>query len=131
MFLRRLYSTLLEMYPAGFRAQFGAEMADVFAQAAAHAGGQGRARLLRFVMKELSGLIAGAMRERVLHSRRAPAAGELAFPSNIAEAESYQRIVSERVIAAIANHDFENARYYDLQDRKARALLADLRAQAN
>jgi len=31
------------------------------------------------------------------------------------------------MIHAIANHDFEGARYYDMQDRRARALLARLR----
>jgi hypothetical protein len=53
----------------------------------------------------------------------------LPFPSDVAGTERYLEIVSRRLIHAIANHEFSNARYYDQQDRKARALLAELHAK--
>ena len=48
------------------------------------------------------------------------------FPSDVASTERYLGIVSRRLAQAIANHEFTKARYYKEQDRKARALLAEL-----
>lgn len=127
MLLCRAYSIGLVLYPADFRSQFGAEMVTVFEQAAAQR--RGGARVLLFFVKEVLGLLAGAAKERVLHDDAIRAHGDLPFPSDVAGAERYLDIVSRRLIHAIANHEFTNARYYDQQDRKARALLAELRAQ--
>jgi hypothetical protein len=52
-----------------------------------------------------------------------------AIPSDVAGTERYLEIVSRRLTHAIAKHEFSNARYYDQQERKARALLAELRAE--
>src|SRR5215471_1127835 len=66
MLLRRAYSMGLVLYPADFRARFGAEMVTVFEQAAAQRRGRGRTYVLLFIVKEMIGLLAGAARERVL-----------------------------------------------------------------
>lgn len=129
MLLRQAYSKGLMLYPADFRAQFGAEMVAVFEQAVAHRRGRGRLCVLLFFVKEMAGLMAGAARERVFHDDAVPAQNDLPFPSDVAGTERYLAIVSRRLIRAIANHDFTNARYYDQQNRKARALLAELRAR--
>jgi DNA-binding PadR family transcriptional regulator len=129
MLLRRAYSVGLVLYPADFRAQFGAEMVTVFEQAAAQRRGRGGTSVLLFFVKEMLGLLAGAARERVFHDDAIRAHDDLPFPSDVAGTERYLEIVSRRLIHAIANHEFTNARYYDQQDRKARALLAELRAK--
>jgi DNA-binding PadR family transcriptional regulator len=125
--LRRAYSMGLVLYPADFRAQFGTEMVTVFEQAAAQRRGRGGIRVLLFFVKEILGLLAGAARERVFHDYAIRAHDDLPFPSDVAGTERYLEIVSRRLIHAIAHHEFSNARYYDQQDRKARALLAELR----
>ena len=127
--LCRAYSMGLVLYPADFRAQFGAEMVTVFEQAAAQRRGRGGTSVLLFFGKEMLGLLAGAARERVFHDDAIGAHDDLPFPSDLAGAERYLEIVSRRLTHAIKNHEFSNARYYKEQDRKARALLAELRAQ--
>jgi DNA-binding PadR family transcriptional regulator len=127
--LRQAYSLGLVLYPADFRAQFGGEMVTVFEQAAAQR--HGGTSVLLFFVKEMLGLLAGAARERVFHDDAVTAHDDLPFPSDVAGAERYLEIVSRRLIRAIANHEFTNARYYKEQDRKARALLTELRARPN
>lgn len=127
--LRRIYSMSLVLYPPDFRAQFRAEMVTVFEQAAAER--RGRTPVLVFFAREMLGLLVGAVRERISHndSTRTQTHDDLPFPSDVAGAERYLEIVSRRLVHAIANHEFTNARYYDRQDRKARALLAELRTK--
>lgn len=127
--LRRAYSMGLVLYPADFRAQFGAEMVTVFEQAAAQRRGRGRTCVLLFFVKEMLGLLTGAARERLFPDDAIRPHDDLPFPSDVTATERYLKIVSRRLIHAIANHEFTNARYYDQQDRKARALLAELRAR--
>ena len=131
MVLRRAYSMGLILYPADFRAQFGAEMVTVFEQAMAQRCGRGRTYVILFFVKEMLGLLTGAARERVFHDEAIRAHDDLPFPSDVAGTERYLEIVSRRLNHAIANHEFSNARYYDQQDRKARALLAELRAMSS
>lgn len=131
MFLREAYSILLRLYPADFRDEFGVEMVAVFEQAAADRREHSAAGIFLFVAREMLGLMAGAVRERVFHRGASRTCEPLQFPSDIAGAEKYVEVVSRRLINAIANHDFPGARYYDEQDRKARALLAELRAHPN
>jgi DNA-binding PadR family transcriptional regulator len=127
--LRRAYSMGLVLYPADFRAQFGAEMVTVFEQAAAQRRARGGTRVLLFFVREMLGLLAGAARERIFHDDAIREPDDLPFPSDVAGTERYLQIVSRQLMRAISNHDFTNARYYDQQDRKARALLAELRAR--
>jgi len=128
--LRRAYSMGLSLYPADFRAQFGAEMVAVFEQAAAQRRGRGGASVLLFFVKEILGLLAGAARERAFHDDDTIRADDdLPFPTDVAGTEKYLEIVSRRLKHSITKHEFTNARYYDQQDRKARALLAELRAK--
>lgn len=127
--LRRAYTMGLALYPADFRAQFGAEMLAVFEQAVAQRRSRGRIYVLLFFVREMLGLVAGAARERVFRDDASGGYDDLPFPSDVAGAERYLKFVSRRLIHAIANHEFTNARYYDQQDRKARALLAELRAR--
>jgi len=52
-FLRHLYAVLLRLYPPGFRADFGAEMEAVFAEAVSGVAERGWISLLGFLQREL------------------------------------------------------------------------------
>jgi hypothetical protein len=67
-----LFARLLRLYPRGFRQEFGEEMLEVFADAMAEASPRGLlAVALRFV-RELWGLLAGAVRERLRMPQSVP-----------------------------------------------------------
>ena len=124
----KIYSVALGTYPASFRAEFAPEMLDVFTQRASHFRGRGsRLMFVGFLLREICGVVSGAVMSRVGQRLHSPHC-ELAFPSDINGAERYIELVSGKLIRAIANHDFVNARYFDEQDRKARALLAEMRS---
>ena len=126
----KMYSIALGAYPASFRSEFAPEMLDVFEQRAIHLRGRGRLMFVNFLMKEICGVVSGAVMARVgqrFHSAHC----ELAFPSDINGAERYIEAVLSKLIRAIANHDFVNTRYFDEQDRKARALLAEMRSASH
>jgi len=53
----RLYALLLRLYPAAFRAEFGAEMTAVFTQALADARQRGRSALLTWCGREFTTLL--------------------------------------------------------------------------
>jgi ATP-dependent Clp protease ATP-binding subunit ClpC len=50
-----------------------------------------------------------------------------ALPDEVVEAEKRVKFVGERMESAIANHEFEKARYYSDEERKERENLAALR----
>jgi hypothetical protein len=126
VFLRKAYSMLLGLYPMEFQVQFGGEMLAIFQQAAAEQRERGGVNLLRFALREMLGLVVGAAGARLSNAGESR---DLPFPSDISSAEKYIDLMSRRVIRAISTHDFPKARLYDSQDRRARALLARLRAQ--
>jgi hypothetical protein len=58
----RLYRGLLYLYPSDYRQEFGAEMAAVFLQAQSDTEGAGFATRTIFRVREISGLLTGALR---------------------------------------------------------------------
>lgn len=59
-----LYRCFLYMYPAAYRQEFGDEMTAVFAEAR-QSTSQNSATRLQFYVREVSGLLCGAMREHL------------------------------------------------------------------
>ena len=57
------YAALLRLYPRDYRVAFTGEMLDAFGQAAEDQRGRGRLVFGFFVLKELTGLLAGAALE--------------------------------------------------------------------
>jgi len=51
--LSRGYRSLLRLYPASFRAEFAAEMEEVFGEAVADAARRGRGALARLCLREV------------------------------------------------------------------------------
>jgi len=60
-----LYRSLLHLYPAAHRRQFGSEMCSVFSDLEADAAAKGPAALAMFRLRELSGLLSAALWEHV------------------------------------------------------------------
>ena len=60
---RRIYAVFLRLYPSGFREAFAEEMRAVFAEAAAEARGRGILAFGRMAVREMRGLLVGALRE--------------------------------------------------------------------
>lgn len=69
----RVYRLLLRLYPARFRAEFGDEMAGVFAEHLAEAERQGQAAAWALLLREAGGAVSEAARERAADLRGRPA----------------------------------------------------------
>jgi len=62
-----LYRTLLWLYPAGYRDQFGEEMIAVFRRADTDTRAKKLAAYAAFCLRECAGLLRGALREQLQH----------------------------------------------------------------
>jgi hypothetical protein len=134
MDLTRIYRLLLGLYPADEREQFGAEMEAVFRQAAQEYRGRGSGVYAWFAVREFAGLLAGAAAARFEKLARRPAAhraiaGLVVLPDDIRELERIVRVSTDRMVYAIAHHQFVEARFYSLAERRARARLDELRGR--
>jgi hypothetical protein len=123
--MKRLYELFLILYPRAHRAEFSAEMRQVFEAAAAERREQGRASYLRFASSELAGLVAGAARAWLAPERAAQlaAAKYRHLPREVAEAQQRVDDNIAGMVHAIANHQFEKARVFSNLEREARANL--------
>jgi hypothetical protein len=129
--MTRTYELLLILYPRAHRAEFSDEMRQVFEAAAAERREQGRAPYVRFVVREIAGVIVGAARAWLTPQRAAQlaAAKYRHLPREVAEA---QQRVDENIagmVHAIANHQFEKARELSNREREARANLRMVQAR--
>ncbi len=124
MTAKRLYQTLLRLYPADFKASFAAEMLDTFARAAGDRRARGRLRYARFVLSELAGLAIAIPAEWFARASPRPAvAGH--HDESIAPEKQLKKIIS-LMEHAIANHDFPKARFYSELERAVRERLQHL-----
>lgn len=121
---------LLRLYPQEHREMFGEEMAAVLRQAAADRRVEGRWHYARFVTWEIMGLVAGAAAvwaAQFANQRRVQPEAEPSGLSDIRETERKIQISIDCMVHAIANHQFEKARFYSIAERKFRARLEKLR----
>jgi len=109
-----LWRAFLRLYPREHREQFGAEMTSVFASAANER--RGWLKRVWFCVREIAGLIWGATAERF--RRHSPAVENPAVTLQT-QIEANLR----RMEHAIANHQFDKARFYSYYDLKLRELL--------
>jgi hypothetical protein len=134
MNLTRIYRLLLGLYPRDQRERFGAEMEEVFRRAAEEHRGRGGADYVRLAMGEFAGLLAGAFGSRFGRLAHRPPAGRaipepVVFPDDAREVERIMQVSIDRMVYAIAHHQFVEARFYSLVERRARAHLDDLRGR--
>lgn len=119
----RLYPLLLRLYPHEYRVLFAAEMLRVLEEA----GARGRARPLAEPIGLLLGA-AGEWRAKISHPRSYLTGRQPPYEAMSAEAR-IQWLV-DRMVHAIAHHDFPGARYYARQEARERANLRRLRPDA-
>jgi hypothetical protein len=144
--IKRVYQTLLQLYPADYKALFAEEMSNTFEKADEERRAKGALHFMRFAFAELSGLLIGAATEwasklttgRSVQDRFSPGlrqiqlAGACASPDSgrtqdeVAETEKRIEIIIGNMVHAIANHDFPKARFYSDQERAAREHLRRL-----
>jgi hypothetical protein len=134
MNLTRIYRLLLGLYPRDQRERFGLEMEEVFRRAAEEHRGRGSADYVRFAIREFAGLLAGAWGSRFERLAHRPPAGRaitepVVFPDDAREVERIMQVSVDRMVYAIAHHQFVEARFYSLVERKARARLDELRGR--
>jgi hypothetical protein len=125
MDVRRIYASLLRLYPRSYRECFTKEMLAVFEQAAEEHSRQGLAAFARFLTAEIAGVLKGAVVEWSAGARESPApcsAGE-----ELAAAEARIDLLVRRIVHAIANHDFETARSCSCEEQRERENLRQLR----
>jgi hypothetical protein len=126
----RILELLLQLYPQEHRELFGEEMAAVLRQAAEDRRAEGRWAYARFVVWEFTGLVAGATAlwaARFAGQQRSVPEAQPAGLSEIQEAERKVQRCIDCMVYAIANHQFEKARFYSIAERKFRARLQNLR----
>ena len=156
MSAEQAYRTLLRLYPDDYRALFALEMQNAFDRAAEERRLLGRLVFIRFLLGEFVGLLSGIAGEWIaklttdssvrgrclpdLRMMRPPGISrELWFtgayqshaqgslPAEVLEAEARVSTLIQRIVNAIANHDFPGARRYSYEERVARGELRRLR----
>ena len=154
MDVAQVYRTLLLLYPGDYRTWFGREMQSTFERAAEEHRVLGRAVFMRFLAGEFIGLLSGAgaewmakmmtarsVRERSLPDLTRPPGvsrelrlaencaghGKGPLPDEVAVAQARVRMLVERMVHAIAHHDFPGARRYSDEERVARDELRRVR----
>ena len=137
----RIYDFLLRLYPAEYIALFGEEIGSVLHEAAADKRRQGTTAFTGFVFRETLGLLVGLGTEWMakfttfngymsgvqLTARTAAAIG--GAPDEVAESQKRIQLLCRQMDHAIANHDFEGARLFSVENSKERAKLDQLRAK--
>jgi hypothetical protein len=128
--MKRAYRFCLLLYPREHRDQFAEEMIQVFEEASAESRAQGWAWYVRLAFAEITGLMGGAA-GAWLAPEPAPGvpvtSASRHTPHELIEAH---RRIDENIagmVHAIANHQFERARFLSDQERQARENLRVLR----
>lgn len=160
MSLVRAYRTLLRLYPNDYRTQLATEMSTAFEQAIGERRRQPGSAFVRFLLGEFTDLLIGAGTEWIaklttdssvrgrcmpdFRMMRPPGVPrELRFaatclnvshpslPHEVMEAQERIAMLVNRMVDAIANHDFAGARRYSFEERQARDELHLLREKHN
>jgi hypothetical protein len=137
----RIFHLLLRLYPPEHQAIFAPEMLDLLKETAYEQRRRGWNAQIRFVLKEGFGLLTGATAEWIakltrrdyVTNQRPPGQTEqeAALPAEVVEAQKLVQSTLRLMDRAIANHQFEKARFYSYEERKAREHLRLLQQKYN
>jgi hypothetical protein len=129
----QIFNVLLRLYPPEYRRTFAPEMLTVLEESAHEYRQRSWIPYARFVLVESLGLIKGAAAEwivrftmgsRVDHAYFPDDADHKeALPAEMMEAQRHVKLILSQMEHAIANHQFEKARFYSEEERKARENL--------
>jgi len=116
--MRRIYSTLLRLYPAEYRTLFESEMLGLLEEASAEQRGRGRAAFIWFSLRELAGLACGGGFEWIAKCGRSSR-----YLDSVPSGAERVEFLIRRMEYAIAHHQFAKARYYAEEERLEREKL--------
>lgn len=131
-----VFRVLLYLYPQRHRELLGAEMQAVFEEGAREHRLLGPSQYLRFVLLELGGLVLHAAIAQFAHATHRgylenKVRGTLAPPQNlpdeVIEAQNRVAVSVNQLLFAISHHQFNQARFYKNEERKARENLRQMR----
>jgi hypothetical protein len=130
--MKRVWKTLLRLYPPAHRESFAAEMEAVFDQAAEERRGAGWLSFAGFLIAELFGVLRGAgavwvAECRARGGRRGPLA--VSLPNDVTTTHPLIEANLRRMEHAIATHRFERARFFSYHDVQLRERLSRLRGE--
>ena len=117
--MRQAYRAILLLYPAEYRAAFAPEMIETFQQASIDHRKRGTAAVVYFAVRESAGLLRGLFREwfekstarsSYITSRSWPELSDA--PDDGATTDDRVQRCIRCLERAIANHDFQKARFY-------------------
>jgi hypothetical protein len=127
-----VYRALLHLYPASFRKQFSEEMICVFEQSAGERLANRKSASFAFLFTEFSGIVRGATimwLAQILPSHRTPSSSTEVNSSDdllsTAKLATQHDAAISNMVAAIAQHDFSNARRYSYEEARLKRLLED------
>lgn len=137
--MTQIFTSILRLYPAEYQEVFSKEIIAVLQEAQQESQRQGRAALLTLALRETLGLLAGASAQWLLKAvsgsaylsqtrRTAVLPASDAAADRLSESEKRIEFLRQRMEHAIANHDFENARFYYREDLQERARLEQLKS---
>lgn len=119
---RRIFRALLLLYPPRYRAEFAGEMAELFElrwMASDHRA--------RFLVSEMAGLVAGAVREWLAPSPEPRLPGTEIdarhLPGEVVRARLRVDSTVQKMVYAISHHQFEQARRLAYEERIERENL--------
>ena len=124
------YRALLHLYPATSRRQFSEEMICVFEQRAREGFANRKSAFVAFLLGEFSSIVRGAYimwLANILPSKPSfsDAVDSTSEPLSIAEVARLRDAAIRNMVAAIARHDFHNARRYSYEEARLKTLLQD------
>jgi len=131
-----LYHLLLRLYPAEYHNLFAPEMAAVHARAYAEQRQRGWGPLLAYTAIELCGVLAGVLREWVAKAATdseylaasSPATSIAPPQTEIERCRTELDALVQKMVHAIAHHDFDGARRYANEESRERERLRRLLA---
>jgi hypothetical protein len=136
MIAGRFYKGLLWLYPVEFRERFSEEMLCVFEQRAVDRFAN-RKSGFTFLVTEFSSILKGAYLMwlgRIVSMNRKPVpaqeTGSLSPSLTLADAIRERDSAIKNMVAAIANHDFSNARHYSEEEVRFKTYIENLQAQS-
>jgi hypothetical protein len=135
MTIGALYRRLLWLYPSDFRRQFSEEMISVFEQRAGERFADRESATFAFLLAEFSSIVKGACVmwlgkiRPIDRNRSASSSGLVTTPALSFEDATKQRDLAIRnMVAAIADHDFVNARRYSDEEARLKRVLEGLKS---
>jgi hypothetical protein len=127
-----LYRALLHLYPASFRKQFSEEMICVFEQSAGERLANRKSASFAFLFTEFFGIVRGAAimwLAQILPSHRTPSSSTESDsndePLSTAQVANQRDAAIRNMVAAICQHEFNNARRYSYEEARLKRLLED------